>query len=571
MKKLFVGILCASMLITVASCDKKTDTPNESGNNGKTETLTGVGEGYGGPVTVTVKKEGDKIISVDVVGDKETNGIGTNAIEQLPAKIVEANSTDVDVISGATVTSNAILYAVNNALDPEKYPAPTPKVEEEKEPEVITASDLYQGFGLSNMHRIGPGADDQEVPVYSFNQVFANTLFDENGKILSLYVDVIEVATPNYDGEGMPQFSGFPGQGGYNYDEDHDGKVDGKTEDSEDNYVAELSSWVTKRERGEAYKMGTGSWAAQMDKFQETFVGMTVEEVEDWFEKYTSDVNGRPLKADSSNEDDKAKYDALSEEEKTMLADVVSGATMSLKDPHGDIIAAIKNSYENRVPLDVKKAASKGTAFVNTPRIGPGADDQEVPVYSFNEVFANALFDEEGRILSLYVDILEVATPNYDGEGMPQFSGFPGQGGYNYDENHDGTVDGKTEDTEDNFAAELAGWVTKRQRGESYKMGTGSWASQMDKFQETFIGMTVEEVEDWFEKYTSDVNGRPLKADSSNEDDKAKYDALSEEEKTMLADVVSGATMSLKDPHGDIIAAIKKAYENRIQIDLTVE
>lgn len=41
------------------------------------------------------------------------------AAAELPAKIVEANSTDVDVIAGATITSEAILYAVNNALDPE--------------------------------------------------------------------------------------------------------------------------------------------------------------------------------------------------------------------------------------------------------------------------------------------------------------------------------------------------------------------------------------------------------------------------------------------------------------------
>jgi len=54
---------------------------------------------------------------------KETDGIGTNAIDQLPAKIVEANSTEVDVITSATITSQGIIDAVNNALDPEKFPA----------------------------------------------------------------------------------------------------------------------------------------------------------------------------------------------------------------------------------------------------------------------------------------------------------------------------------------------------------------------------------------------------------------------------------------------------------------
>ncbi|MGD9567461.1 MAG: FMN-binding protein [Sedimentibacter sp.] len=78
--------------------------------------LTGKAEGFGGDVTVTVVMDGDKIASVDVKGPDETQGIGSNAIDQLPAKIVEANSTDVDVIAGATYTSKAIIEAVNNAL-----------------------------------------------------------------------------------------------------------------------------------------------------------------------------------------------------------------------------------------------------------------------------------------------------------------------------------------------------------------------------------------------------------------------------------------------------------------------
>lgn len=212
-----------------------------------------------------------------------------------------------------------------------------------------------------------------------------------------------------------------------------------------------------------------------------------------------------------------------------------------------------------------------GQGVVNTSRIGPGSDDTETPVYSFNQVYANALFDAEGRILTLNVDQLEVSTPNYDGASMPHFSGFPGQGGYNLDSDHDAKVDGKTEDTEENFTAEVASWQTKRERGADYVMGTGTWEEQMDKFEETFVGMTVDEVEDWFEKYCSDLNGRPLKDGSDKEEDKAKYDALTEEEKAMLADVTSTATMSLQDSHGDILAAIRDSLNNQVAIELTVE
>ena len=153
---------------------------------------------------------------------------------------------------------------------------------------------------------------------------------------------------------------------------------------------------------------------------------------------------------------------------------------------------------------------------------------------------------------------------------MPHFSGFPGQGGYNWDIDHDGVVDGKTEDTVENFAAELAGWKTKRERGEEYRMGTGTWSDQMDIFEQLFVGMTVDEVEQWFAKYTSDRNGRPLNPATTNEQDLAKLAALTDEEKAMLADVVTGATMSLNDSHGNIIGAIRKSFENRVKIDLTV-
>lgn len=572
MRKTVKLAVCLALATSLVACS----TNGSQTSTGKTDTaanvLTGKAKGFGGEVIATVTLEDGKIISVEIDGSKETQGIGTKAIEELPGLIVKAGNTEVDVVSGATTTSKAIIAAVNNALDPEKYPFEQEQSQEKVEtaPEAVVAAEVFQGFGLSNLNRVGPGSDDKEVPVYSINQVFANVLFDAEGRILDLYIDQLEVATPNYDGETMPHFSGFPGQKGYNMDKDHDGVVDGTSEDTEENFLAEVSSWVTKRERGEGYVMGTGYWATQMDKFQELFVGKTVEEIKEWYAKYCSDINGRPLKADSSKEEDITKYNALTDEEKAMLADVVTGATMSLNDSHGNIIEAIEKAYNNKKGLDITSASYIGSGVNSSGRVGPGKDDKEVPVYSVNQVFANTLFDEEGRIVAINIDQLEYATPNYDGETMPHFSGFPGQEGYNMDSDHDGVVDGVSVPSEESFAAEVTSWATKRDRGEGYVMGTGYWAAQMDKFESIFVGMTVDEVEEWFAKYCSDVNGRPLKADSSNEADVAKFNALSSEEQAMLVDVVASATMSLNDSHGDIIGAIRKSFENKEAIDLTV-
>ncbi len=80
-------------------------------------TYEGSAKGIGGDVPVTVTVSGGKITDVTVGENSETQGIGSKAIEQLPALIVAANGTEgVDAVSGASVTSKAIFDAVNAAL-----------------------------------------------------------------------------------------------------------------------------------------------------------------------------------------------------------------------------------------------------------------------------------------------------------------------------------------------------------------------------------------------------------------------------------------------------------------------
>ena len=70
-------------------------------------------------------------------------------------------------------------------------------------------------------------------------------------------------------------------------------------------------------------------------------------------------------------------------------------------------------------------------------------------------------------------------------------------------------------------------------------------------------------MEEWFASSCSDANGRPLKiTDKSSDEDKAKFDALSQEEQDTLVDLTSSATISLRDAHGDILTALAKSCEN---------
>ena len=70
----------------------------------------------GGQAIVKVTLDGSTITAVEVVEHHETAGIGTPAIETIPGAIVEANSPDVDAVTGCTMSSRAIIDATKDAL-----------------------------------------------------------------------------------------------------------------------------------------------------------------------------------------------------------------------------------------------------------------------------------------------------------------------------------------------------------------------------------------------------------------------------------------------------------------------
>lgn len=213
---------------------------------------------------------------------------------------------------------------------------------------------IYQGLGQNSAFRVGPGVDANNVQIYTFTTVTATATFDKSGKILNVNFDSLEVSTPNYEGESMPHFSGWPGTPGYNVADHATGKITGVSANTNESITTEVNNWKTKRERGATYGMNPkNDWYKQANYYQKFFKGKTVYEIEKWFAKNCSDVNGKPLSPTSAKEGDQAKFGKLSSAEKAKLADVVSGATMSLKDVHGDFIGALKKAYANRVEVIV--------------------------------------------------------------------------------------------------------------------------------------------------------------------------------------------------------------------------
>ncbi len=125
MRKILSLMLAAMMIFALAACTAPApeatpapspDSTPEAEGKFTAGTYTGSATGFGGLLTAEVTLSENRIESVAITEHSETAGIGSNAIEALPGRIVAAQSIAVDGVSGATYTSGAIFKAVTAAL-----------------------------------------------------------------------------------------------------------------------------------------------------------------------------------------------------------------------------------------------------------------------------------------------------------------------------------------------------------------------------------------------------------------------------------------------------------------------
>ena len=112
MKKVLCLLMSAMMALSLSACTKENAegiyTPG---------TYTGEAQGFGGTVSVTVTTDADSITEVTIEGSDETPNIGGAALETLIEQIKTAQNSEIDGVSGATMTSNAVKAALKQALD----------------------------------------------------------------------------------------------------------------------------------------------------------------------------------------------------------------------------------------------------------------------------------------------------------------------------------------------------------------------------------------------------------------------------------------------------------------------
>ncbi len=130
-KRLLPLLLCLCLASSALSgCSTETNTPASSATAQVQEepraeedtavsgfdTYSATAKGYGGDVTVTITVENGKMTDAEASGPDESEGVGTRAIEQLPSLILAQGTPEVEGISGATMSSNAIKQAFRDAM-----------------------------------------------------------------------------------------------------------------------------------------------------------------------------------------------------------------------------------------------------------------------------------------------------------------------------------------------------------------------------------------------------------------------------------------------------------------------
>ncbi len=145
---------------------EKTEEPADEKTAAAADAVEATEQGFGGDVTVHLTLDGDKVQTLTIDTPKETEGLGKRASEaaftdQFIGKSAPFTygENGIEALTGATVTSNAALKAINRAAgaeetaaaEPEKTEEPAPAAEEKpaaEETKTETAASGGQAYGV---------------------------------------------------------------------------------------------------------------------------------------------------------------------------------------------------------------------------------------------------------------------------------------------------------------------------------------------------------------------------------------------------------------------------------------
>lgn len=175
--------------------ERVTDTETENAAE-DTQTATGSFEladgvykgsatGFSGPVTVAVTIMDKKITSIDILSSTDDEAF-FNRAKAVIDRIIASQSFDVDVVSGATYSSNGIIAAVKNALTGEKDNGVTGKSKQE------STSESESDSSLAEIAAVQDASAYKDGTYYGTGKGFAGTMKVKvdisGGKIASISI-----------------------------------------------------------------------------------------------------------------------------------------------------------------------------------------------------------------------------------------------------------------------------------------------------------------------------------------------------------------------------------------------
>lgn len=126
--KLISLLLALLMITSLAACTQPAaetppeeppaeETPPAVEEGIKSGTYEVEGVGFGGKMSVKVTIKDDKIDDIEIGKNYETNGAGRVALEYVSQRIIEGQTTNVEAVSGATISSSSLMALVRKALE----------------------------------------------------------------------------------------------------------------------------------------------------------------------------------------------------------------------------------------------------------------------------------------------------------------------------------------------------------------------------------------------------------------------------------------------------------------------
>ena len=97
----------------IGCAPKKESVTTHTVNDGN---YTGIGTGYNGYVTVSASFRNGFLTNVIITDQQETKAVSDAALTMIPEYVINEQSLNVDISTGATQTSKAVLEAIGNAI-----------------------------------------------------------------------------------------------------------------------------------------------------------------------------------------------------------------------------------------------------------------------------------------------------------------------------------------------------------------------------------------------------------------------------------------------------------------------